>query len=160
MEEREEERKSLLSESLEENLKRWIFILGKTRWPITRLAVLHRRCCLCCPPVHHCEPQARVRQSARAREVRDVLTPCKSVHHVEIPSDPDLIVSPVYLKKNILEAVRSLFGEEGAKSPVDILKLSPEKRRFVLRCPDNSYVRLRASLTLSTKTFQHGDSPS
>ncbi|XP_011057242.1 PREDICTED: ribonuclease P protein subunit p14 isoform X2 [Acromyrmex echinatior] len=97
---------------------------------------------------------------------------CKSVHHVEIPSNPDLKVSPVYLKKNILEAVRSLFGEEGAKSPVDILKLSPEKRRFVLRCPRNSYVRLRASLTLSRKyspnllsftadsrTFQHGEVP-
>ena len=93
-------------------------------------------------------------------------------------------MSPVYLKKNILEAVRSLFGEEGAKSSVDILKLSPEKRRFVLRCPRNSYVRLRASLTLSTKyegktcvytvhraspnllsftadsrTFQHGEVP-
>ncbi|XP_012057138.1 PREDICTED: uncharacterized protein LOC105620244, partial [Atta cephalotes] len=103
---------------------------------------------------------------------------------LEIPSNPDLIVSPVYLKKNILEAVRSLFGEEGAKSSVDILKLSSEKRRFVLRCSRNSYVRLRASLTLSTKyegktcvytvhraspnllsftadsrTFQHGEVP-
>ncbi|XP_011696891.1 PREDICTED: ribonuclease P protein subunit p14-like [Wasmannia auropunctata] len=70
---------------------------------------------------------------------------------LEIPSDPDLTaVSPVYLKKNILEAVRSLFGEEGAKSPVDVLKICPTKRRFVLRCPADSYVRLRASLTLST----------
>ncbi|XP_018397030.1 PREDICTED: ribonuclease P protein subunit p14 [Cyphomyrmex costatus] len=104
---------------------------------------------------------------------------------LEIPSDPNLTVSPVYLKKNILEAVRSLFGEEGVKScPVDILKFSPEKRTFVLRCPYDSYVRLRSSLTLSTKyegktcvytvhraspnllsftadsrTFQHGEVP-
>ncbi|XP_011644068.1 uncharacterized protein LOC105431523 isoform X2 [Pogonomyrmex barbatus] len=70
---------------------------------------------------------------------------------LELPLDPDVTVSPVYLKKNILEAVRRLFGEEGTKSTVDILKLYPSKRRFILRCPYNSYVRLRAALTLSTK---------
>lgn len=68
---------------------------------------------------------------------------------LEIPPDPDLVVSPVYIKKNVLEAVRSLFGEEGAKSPIDVLKVGP-KRRFVLRCASDNYVRLRASLTLST----------
>ncbi|XP_024871969.1 ribonuclease P protein subunit p14 isoform X2 [Temnothorax curvispinosus] len=78
--------------------------------------------------------------------------PCKCItcNRVEISSDLDLTVSPVYLKKNVLEAVRSLFGEEGAKSPIDVLKIYPAKRRFILRCPYNSYVRLRASLTLST----------
>ncbi|XP_012535068.1 ribonuclease P protein subunit p14 [Monomorium pharaonis] len=69
---------------------------------------------------------------------------------LEIASDSDLTVSPVYIKKNILEAVRSLFGEEGAKSPVDVLKLCPAERRFILRCEHDGYVRLRASLTLST----------
>lgn len=59
-------------------------------------------------------------------------------------------MTPVYLKKNILEAVRSLYGEEGAKSPIDILKIYPAEHRFILRCPYNGYVRLRASLTLST----------
>ncbi|XP_011874731.1 PREDICTED: uncharacterized protein LOC105565824 [Vollenhovia emeryi] len=69
---------------------------------------------------------------------------------LEIPSDLDLTVSRVYIKKNVLEAVRTLFGEEGAKSPVNVLKFCPAQRRFILRCPYKSYVRLRASLTLSS----------
>ncbi|XP_070522618.1 ribonuclease P protein subunit p14 isoform X2 [Cardiocondyla obscurior] len=69
---------------------------------------------------------------------------------LEIPSDLDSTISPVSLKKNILEAVQSLFGEEGAKSPVDILKFDPARKRFILRCLSNNYVRLRASLTVCT----------
>lgn len=57
----------------------------------------------------------------------------------------------MHLKRNILEAVKELFGEEGAKSPIDILKCDSAKRRFVLRCPSDNYVRLRAALTLATK---------
>lgn len=57
----------------------------------------------------------------------------------------------MYLKKNILEAVRQLCGEEGAKNPIDILKFTPAKRRFIVRCPSNFYTQLRASLTLATK---------
>lgn len=76
---------------------------------------------------------------------------CRGTASVEHPFRPDLEITPVYLKKNILEAVRQLCGEEGAKSPIDILKFNSAKRRFVLRCPSNAYIRLRASLTLATK---------
>nr|XP_012231023.1 PREDICTED: ribonuclease P protein subunit p14 [Linepithema humile] len=70
---------------------------------------------------------------------------------LEIPSNSDLVITPVDLKKNILQAVTELFGEEGAKSPIDILKLDSEKCRFVLRCPSDDCVRLRAALSLATK---------
>ncbi|EFN75731.1 Ribonuclease P protein subunit p14, partial [Harpegnathos saltator] len=55
------------------------------------------------------------------------------------------------LKKNILQAVRQLFGEEGAKSTIDILKFTPATRRFILRCLSEDYVRLRAALTVASK---------
>ncbi|XP_029171966.1 uncharacterized protein LOC114941218 isoform X2 [Nylanderia fulva] len=80
--------------------------------------------------------------------------PCK-MHYLDIsiehPIRPDLEITPVYLKKNILEAVRQLYGEEGAKSRIDILKFNPANRRFILRCPSDAYTLLRASLTLATK---------
>ncbi|KAL6444877.1 hypothetical protein ACFW04_002121 [Cataglyphis niger] len=80
--------------------------------------------------------------------------PCKMYYldiSIEHPFCPDLEITPVYLKKNILEAVRQFCGEEGAKSPIDILKFNPANRRFILRCPSNAYTKLRASLTLATK---------
>lgn len=57
----------------------------------------------------------------------------------------------VYLKKNILQAVRQLFGEEGTKSTIDILKFTPATGRFILRCSSDNCVRLRAALTVATK---------
>ncbi|XP_017788668.1 PREDICTED: ribonuclease P protein subunit p14-like [Habropoda laboriosa] len=65
--------------------------------------------------------------------------------------NPDFIISAVYLKKNILQSVRHLFGEEGTKYTIDILKYNPEERRFILRCTDDCYVRLRAALTVAGK---------
>lgn len=69
----------------------------------------------------------------------------------ELSPHSKLEVTHVYLKKNILEAVRQLFGKEGAKATIDVLKFIPAERRFVLRCPSDSYVRLRAALTLATR---------
>jgi len=68
----------------------------------------------------------------------------------ELPLSPNFEVTPVYLKKNILQGVRQLFGEEGTKSQIDILKFNRANHRFVLRCPSDSYTRLRAVLTLAT----------
>nr|XP_012150064.1 PREDICTED: ribonuclease P protein subunit p14 [Megachile rotundata] len=70
---------------------------------------------------------------------------------LELPQNPNLEVSGVYLKKNILQSVRQLFGEEGTKYTIDILKYNQKERRFVLRCTDDCYVRLRASLTIAEK---------
>ncbi|EZA55820.1 Ribonuclease P protein subunit p14 [Ooceraea biroi] len=68
----------------------------------------------------------------------------------ELPQSPDLEVTPVYLKKNILHAVRQLFGEEGARSRLDVVKFNRAERRFAVRCSSNGYTRLRAALTLAT----------
>lgn len=68
-----------------------------------------------------------------------------------LPHNPGLEVSRVYLKKNILESLKQLFGEEGTKYTIDILKYNPKELRCVLRCTDDCYVRLRAALTLSDK---------
>lgn len=69
----------------------------------------------------------------------------------ELPHCPNLEVSSVYLKKNILQSVRQLFGEKGTESVVDILKYNSKERRFILRCNEDCYVRLRAALTLAQK---------
>ncbi|KAI4495363.1 hypothetical protein M0802_008753 [Mischocyttarus mexicanus] len=68
---------------------------------------------------------------------------------LELQDSSDIELSPVNLKKNILEAVRQFLGEEGAKSTIDILKYSILLRRFVLRCENDFYVKLRASLTVA-----------
>ncbi|XP_076380335.1 uncharacterized protein LOC117217609 isoform X2 [Megalopta genalis] len=72
---------------------------------------------------------------------------------LELPDCPNREVSGVYLKKNILQSVRQLFGEEGTKCAIDILKFDPEDCRFVLRCTDDCYVRLRAALSLAESAF-------
>ncbi|CAL7951156.1 unnamed protein product [Xylocopa violacea] len=68
-----------------------------------------------------------------------------------LPHNPSLEVSAVYLKKNILESIKQLFGEEGAKCMIDILKYNPKEHRCVLRCSDECYVRLRAALTVAER---------
>ncbi|XP_032667961.1 uncharacterized protein LOC116842623 isoform X2 [Odontomachus brunneus] len=68
---------------------------------------------------------------------------------LELPQESE--VTLVYLKKNILQAVRQLFGEEGTKSTIDILKFTPATGRFILRCSSDNCVRLRAALTVATK---------
>lgn len=60
-------------------------------------------------------------------------------------------VTEVYLKKNILQSIKQLFGEEGTKCTIDILKFNAKERRFVLRCTKDCYVRLRAALTVADK---------
>lgn len=69
----------------------------------------------------------------------------------ELPLQPDFEVTNVYLKKNILGTVKQLFGKEGIKSKIDVLKFEPKERRFILRCPSDNYIRLRAALTLATR---------
>lgn len=50
-------------------------------------------------------------------------------------------------------AVKQLLGTEGASHQVDILKYIPSKKRFIVRCKSENYVRLRAALTLAS-TFE------
>ncbi|XP_043515938.1 ribonuclease P protein subunit p14 [Frieseomelitta varia] len=68
-----------------------------------------------------------------------------------LPDSPCFDFTDVYLKKNILQSVKQLFGEEGIKSTIDILKYNSKERRCILRCTDESYVRLRAALTVAGK---------
>ncbi|XP_050306122.1 ribonuclease P protein subunit p14 [Anthonomus grandis grandis] len=64
-----------------------------------------------------------------------------------ILQDPEEV--PVaYLKKNILEALRELFGEIGATITIDILKFNPETLEAIIRVPESHYIKLRGSLTL------------
>nr|XP_046491288.1 ribonuclease P protein subunit p14 [Neodiprion pinetum] len=69
---------------------------------------------------------------------------------LELPNDSNREISAVFLKKHVMQAVKKLFGAVGAKSQVDILKYNVSDRRFVLRCQSDSYVRLRAALTLAS----------
>ncbi|XP_046144977.1 ribonuclease P protein subunit p14 [Osmia bicornis bicornis] len=70
---------------------------------------------------------------------------------LELPQNRNREISAVFLKKNIIQSIRQLFGEEGTKYTIDILKYNPKEHRFVLRCTDDCYVRLRASLTVAEK---------
>ncbi|XP_015440003.1 PREDICTED: ribonuclease P protein subunit p14 [Dufourea novaeangliae] len=70
---------------------------------------------------------------------------------LELPHCANYEVSQVFLKKNILQSVKQLFGEEGTKCTIDILKYNPKDYRFILRCPNDCYVRLRTALSLAEK---------
>ncbi|XP_015588184.1 ribonuclease P protein subunit p14 isoform X2 [Cephus cinctus] len=70
---------------------------------------------------------------------------------LELPGNPDRKISLIFLKKHVVQSVKELFGEEGIKCTIDILKYNISERRFILRCELNDYVRLRAALTLATK---------
>ena len=73
----------------------------------------------------------------------------------------DEVVTVTYFKMQVLNAMKQMFGEFGAASPIDIMKFSPLSARAILRCPASSYVKLRGSLTLtSTCVFKiHKTSP-
>ncbi|CAG9766290.1 unnamed protein product [Ceutorhynchus assimilis] len=60
-------------------------------------------------------------------------------------------VTPAFYKKNILEAVKQLFGETGASIPIDILKFNSETLEAILRVPKSHYIKIRSSLVLSGK---------
>ncbi|XP_033191529.1 ribonuclease P protein subunit p14-like [Bombus vancouverensis nearcticus] len=72
-----------------------------------------------------------------------------------LPDSPSLEITEVYLKKNILQSIKQLFGEEGTKGTIDILKFDSKEHRCVLRCTDDCYVRLRAALVVAGKYEGH-----
>ncbi|KAH1014690.1 hypothetical protein HUJ05_012532 [Dendroctonus ponderosae] len=62
---------------------------------------------------------------------------------------PVEIFTAPYLKKNVLQAVKQLFGEIAAAVCIDVLKLNPETLEAVLRVPKSHYVKVKGSLVLS-----------
>ena len=55
------------------------------------------------------------------------------------------------MENNIRLAIKTIFGEKGAATPVKVIKkakIVEEEIEFVLSCPVHSAVQVRASLTL------------
>lgn len=71
----------------------------------------------------------------------------------ELTKEPDKPITVTTLKTQLMIAIKQFLGTEGASHPVDILKYNSSKKRFILRCESDHYVRLRAALTLAT-TFE------
>lgn len=53
------------------------------------------------------------------------------------------------IEAHIKNCVKQFVGEEGCKDKFEILKYDDSYQKIVLRCSNESYVRLRASLVLS-----------
>ncbi|XP_026474903.1 ribonuclease P protein subunit p14 [Ctenocephalides felis] len=66
---------------------------------------------------------------------------------LELAQD-DSNVSIIYLKKNIINSLRQIFGEISSSVNIDILKYDSCERRAIIRVPAEQYVKLRSSLTL------------
>lgn len=64
-------------------------------------------------------------------------------------------VTPAFFKKNIVEALKKLFGEIGASVTIDILKFNPKTLRAIIRVPKSHYIKLRGSLTLCGRYEGH-----
>nr|CAI5865188.1 unnamed protein product [Callosobruchus analis] len=62
-------------------------------------------------------------------------------------------ITPVFFKKNVIEALRQVFGEVATAVNIDILKLDADARRAIIRVPKTHYVKLRSSLTLA-RTYE------
>lgn len=62
-------------------------------------------------------------------------------------------ILPVYVKGCIHRSLNRVFGEIGGHTTVDVLKFDENRYRFILRVPEQFYVKLRAALTL-IDTFQ------
>lgn len=58
---------------------------------------------------------------------------------------------PVYVKGCIEQSLHRVFGEIGGHTTVDVLKFDEKHHRFILRVPEQFYVKLRAALTLIDK---------
>lgn len=61
---------------------------------------------------------------------------------------PEVGVPRAFFKKNIVEAVRKVFGEVGASVNIDILKYNSLTLRGIIRVPKSHYIKVRSSLTL------------
>lgn len=69
----------------------------------------------------------------------------------QLQEEPDSPITSTTVKTQLMIAVRQLLGIEGASHQVDILKYNSSERKFILRCDSDSYVRLRAALTLANQ---------
>lgn len=74
------------------------------------------------------------------------------IHHFylkcrKLASEADNLL-PVYVKGCIEQSLHRVFGEIGGHTTVDVLKFDENRRRLILRVPEQFYVKLRAALTL------------
>lgn len=57
-------------------------------------------------------------------------------------------VHPIFIKGGIEQSLRSVFGEIGGQTKVDILKFDRKNYRGIIRIPAKYYVKTRAAVTL------------
>ncbi|KAJ8674343.1 hypothetical protein QAD02_005605 [Eretmocerus hayati] len=76
------------------------------------------------------------------------------MHYLDVSLDlPEKLDNPLTatsVKTQLILAIKKFLGTEGASGIVDILKFDASRRRLILRCHSDDYVRLRAALTLAT----------
>ncbi|KAL5285088.1 RPP14 family protein [Megaselia abdita] len=58
---------------------------------------------------------------------------------------------PIYVKGSIEQSLRTIYGEIGGISTVDLIKFDRETGRGILRVPESNYVKTRTALTLISK---------
>jgi len=68
---------------------------------------------------------------------------------LELAEEKDREITPAFFKNHIIKSIKQLFGEAGAAVPVDVLKYHSVEKRAILRVPNDHYVKLRSSLTLT-----------
>lgn len=74
-----------------------------------------------------------------------------SYYFRELVNPQQADITPAFLKKNIVEAVKELFGEVNAAVTIDLLKYNPQNNQVIIRVPKSHYIKIRNSLTLSCK---------
>ncbi|XP_055902911.1 ribonuclease P protein subunit p14-like [Eupeodes corollae] len=63
----------------------------------------------------------------------------------------NLVLTPAYFKGSIDQSLRSVFGEIGGLTEVDIFKFDLANQRAIIRVPEDYYVKTRAAITLISK---------
>ncbi|XP_043477116.1 uncharacterized protein LOC122508083 [Leptopilina heterotoma] len=66
-----------------------------------------------------------------------------------IIKEPQISVNSNIIETCIMKCLKQFVGEEGCKDKFEILKYDDSNQKIILRCSNESYIRLRASLVLS-----------
>lgn len=69
-----------------------------------------------------------------------------------IIKEAELLLNSSVIETYIKKCVKQFFGDEGCKYKFDILKYDDSNQKIIVRCCNESYIRLRASLVVSNNS--------
>lgn len=70
------------------------------------------------------------------------------IFHRKLQSRPEEELLPVFVRGAIVQSLKTVFGEIGGETELDLLTFDVIRQKGILRVPTNFLVKTRAALTL------------